>query len=133
MPLDITSFDVHDLLNTVIRFEQNTATNIRFIRSYDTSLPEIQADRDKLHQVFLNLIRNAVEASPAEAAVTIHTRYCGKWELAGTNLNPELSYLLIAVEDEGKGLLSNSVINYSNLFSPPKMKDTVSVYLSLTG
>ena len=115
MPLDITSFDVHDLLNTVIRFEQNTATNIRFIRSYDTSLPEIQADRDKLHQVFLNLIRNAVEASPAEAAVTIHTRYCGKWELAGTNLNPELSYLLIAVEDEGTGV---TLEQRNQLFKP---------------
>ena len=104
LPLELTSFDVHELLNTVIRFEQNTATQIRFIRSFDTSLPDIQADRDKMHQVFLNLIRNAVEASKADASVTVHTRYCGKWELAGTNLDPERSYTLIAVEDEGSGV-----------------------------
>ena len=104
MPLDITSFDVHGLLNTVILFEQNTVSNIRFIRSFDTSLPDIQADRDKLHQVFLNLIRNAVEASPNDSTVTVHTRYCGKWELAGTNLDPELNYMLISVEDEGTGV-----------------------------
>ena len=104
LPLELTSFDVHELLNTVIRFEQNTATQIRFIRSFDTSLPDIQADRDKMHQVFLNLIRNAAEASKADASVTVHTRYCGKWELAGTNLDPERSYTLIAVEDEGSGV-----------------------------
>ena len=104
LPLVLTSFDVHELLNTVIRFEQNSATQIRFIRSFDTSLPDIQADRDKMHQVFLNLIRNAAEASKADASVIVHTRYCGKWELAGTNLDPERSYTLIAVEDEGSGV-----------------------------
>ena len=96
-------FDIHDLLNTVIRFEQDTATQIRFVRSFDTSLTYIHADREKQHQVFLNLLRNAVESSPADASVTIHTRYCWKWELAGTNLDPERSYTLIAVEDEGTG------------------------------
>ena len=104
VPLDVTSFDVHELLNTVILFEQNTVSNIRFFRSFDTSLPEISADRDKLHQVFLNLVRNAVEASTSDNVITVHTRYCGKWELAGTNLNPELNYILISVEDEGKGV-----------------------------
>jgi len=104
VPLEKILFDIHDLLNTVIRFEQDTATQIRFVRSFDTSLPYIHADRDKLHQVFLNLLRNAVESSTADASVTIHTRYCGKWELAGTNLDPERSYTLIAVEDEGTGV-----------------------------
>ena len=96
LPLVLKSFDVHELLNVIIRFEQNSATQIRFICSFDTSLPDIQADRDKMHQVFLNLIRNAVEASKANASVIVHTRYCGKWELAGTNLDPERSYTLIA-------------------------------------
>ena len=104
VPIDITSFDIHELLNTVILFEQNTVSNIKFFRSFDTSLPDISADRDKLHQVFLNLIRNAVEASNSDAVVTIHTRYCGKWELAGTNLDPELNYMLISIEDKGKGV-----------------------------
>ena len=104
VPIDITSFDVHELLNTVILFEENTVSKIQFFRSFDTSLPDISADSDKLHQVFLNLIRNAVEASTSDDVVTVHTRYCGKWELAGTNLDPELNYMLISVEDEGKGV-----------------------------
>ena len=115
MPLEISSFDVHGLLNTVILFEQNTGSNIRFIRSFDTSLPYIQADRDKLHQVFLNLIRNAVEASHHDATVIISTRYCGKWELAGTNLEPELNYTLISIEDEGVGVTQEQ---RNQLFKP---------------
>jgi len=115
VPLVRSSFDVHDILNTVIRFEKNSATQIQFIRSFDTSLPEISADRDKLHQVFLNLIRNAVEASKEDAFITVHTRYCGKWELAGTNLDPERSYTLIAFEDEGSGV---SAEQRDQLFKP---------------
>ena len=47
--------------------------------------------------------------------VTVHTRYCGKWELAGTNLDPERSYTLIAVEDEGSGV---SIEQREQLFKP---------------
>ena len=66
---------IHDLLNTVIIIEKDTATQISLVHSFDTSLPCIQNDRGKLHQVFLNLLRNAVEASPTYVSVTIHTRF----------------------------------------------------------
>ena len=115
VPLEIDNFDIHELLNTVILFEQSIVSNINFIRRFDTSLPHIQADRDKMHQVFLNLIRNAVEASSENDNVTIHTRYCGNWELAGTNLDPELNYILITIEDEGNGV---SQENRTQLFKP---------------
>lgn len=115
IPLEKTSFDIHELLNTVIQFEQNIDSDILFKRSFDTSLPKIIADRDKLHQVLLNLIRNAVEASTNQVVVKVNTRYCGKWELAGTNLDPEISYILISIEDEGDGISSE---NRKQLFKP---------------
>ncbi len=115
MILEKTKFNVHELLDTVINFEKNVDSNINFIRSFDTSLPNILADRDKLHQVFLNLIRNAVEASDNKKTIKVKTRFCGKWELAGTNLNPELNYILISVEDEGSGVKFE---NRKKLFKP---------------
>ena len=39
----------------------------RIVELYDPSLPEVDGDRDKLIQVFLNLVKNAAEATPAEA------------------------------------------------------------------
>jgi Signal transduction histidine kinase, nitrogen specific len=86
MPLDFSRFNIHELLNTVIQFEKNSVPGIKFKRIFDTSLPEIKSDRDKLHQVFLNLLRNAAEASKKNSTITISTRFCGKWELTGTIL-----------------------------------------------
>ena len=115
MPLDSSSLNIHELLNTVIQFEKNSVPRIKFKRIYDTSLPEINSDRDKLHQVFLNLLRNAAEASAKNLTVTVSTRFCGKWELTGTNLDPELNYTLVTVEDEGAGIAPE---NRNKLFKP---------------
>jgi len=115
MPLESSRFNIHELLNTVIQFENNSVPNIKFKKIYDTSLPEINSDRDKLHQVFLNLLRNAVEASTKNSTVTIYTRFCGKWELTGTNLDPEVNYTLVTVEDEGAGITPE---NQEKLFKP---------------
>ena len=115
MPVDSSRFNIHELLNTVIQFENNTIPGIKFKRIYDTSLPEIKSDRDKLHQVFLNLLRNAAEASTKNSTITVSTKFCGKWELSGTNLDPELNYTLVTVEDEGGGIATE---NRDKLFKP---------------
>ena len=115
IPLVASRFNIHELLNTVIQFENNSAPSINFKRIYDTSLPDINSDRDKLHQVFLNLLRNAAEASSKNSTVTIYTRFCGKWELTGTNLDPELNYTLVTVEDQGTGIAPQ---NREKLFKP---------------
>ena len=72
-------------------------------RIFDPSLPEIEGDRDKLHQVFLNLIRNAIEASPEGGEVTIRSSFCSQWQLAGKHLTPQRKYVLIEVQDQGPG------------------------------
>ena len=38
------------------------ARRVRFLEHYDPSLPPVLANRDQLVQVFLNLVKNAVEA-----------------------------------------------------------------------
>ena len=73
IPLDSSTLNIHELLNTVIQFEKNSVPGIKFKRIYDTSLPEIKSDRDKLHQVFLNLLRNAAEASAKNSTCLLYT------------------------------------------------------------
>ncbi len=104
MPLSVSSFNVHELLSTIIEFERSINAALTFQTRFDPSLPEVTGDRDKLHQVFLNLIRNAAQASPEAGTLTIRTEYCHPWELAGTNLDPTLAYLQVLVEDEGPGV-----------------------------
>jgi two-component system nitrogen regulation sensor histidine kinase GlnL len=52
--------------------------HIRVIRDYDTSLPELIGDREKLIQAVLNIARNAVQAMQAHridnAQITLKTR-----------------------------------------------------------
>lgn len=116
IPLDFCEVNVHELLDTVIWFEDNSSrTPISFQRFFDPSIPDIFADRDKLHQVFLNLIKNAVEASPKNGKIIIRSNYCPQWEIIGKNLDIHQEYYLIEFEDEGSGILPE---NKDRLFSP---------------
>jgi signal transduction histidine kinase len=41
---------------------------------YDPDLPPIQIDREQMKQVFLNVLLNAIEATPENGAITVRTR-----------------------------------------------------------
>ena len=65
-PIDRGPINIHQVLNHVRRLSQNGfGKDVRFIESYDPSLPEVYGDRDQLIQVFLNLVKNACE-TPGE-------------------------------------------------------------------
>lgn len=44
---------------------------VRIVLSLSTNLPDLCADPDKLHQIILNLLHNAVKFSPSETTVEI--------------------------------------------------------------
>ena len=97
----LARLNVHEVLERVamlITAEEGTA-QIR--RDYDPSLPAAVADRDRLHQLLLNLVRNAVEADAH--CVTLRTRL----EFA-TRIHDRLQrrVLRIDVIDDGCGVPS---------------------------
>ncbi len=61
-------------------------------------VPSIRADRDKMHQVFLNLIDNAIKYTPRGGRVTLHARL-----LAHPNANGGAATEMI-VADTGEGI-----------------------------
>jgi two-component system nitrogen regulation sensor histidine kinase GlnL len=116
MSLRYERFNIYEVLNTVLWFEENRLNrNLNFVREFDPSLPEIEGDRDKIHQVVLNLIRNAIEASPAGGEICLRSMYCSQWQLAGKNLNPHLRYIMIELKDQGPGVPPE---NQAQLFRP---------------
>lgn len=72
-PLNL--LNIHEVLDDVLhlikRWEE--ASHTTFARDFDPSLPHVLGDRNGLIQVFLNLIKNAVEASGGHGTITIRT------------------------------------------------------------
>jgi two-component system nitrogen regulation sensor histidine kinase GlnL len=62
-PLAREPLNLHAVLDQVKRVARSGfARGIRFVESYDPSLPPVLGNRDRLVQVFLNLVKNAAEA-----------------------------------------------------------------------
>jgi signal transduction histidine kinase len=88
---------------------------IKLIKELDPDLPEIMADRGQLYQVLVNLVVNAVQATPDGGKIAIRTmRHDKHVELSvedtGTGMNEEIKKHIFAPffttkdVDEGTGL-----------------------------
>lgn len=91
--------NIHEVLERVAALVEAEPDAPRVQRDYDPSLPAIRADRDRLHQLLLNLLRNAIEAHARQ--ITLRTRL-----EFGTRLNERLRRAVLRVEvvDDGRGV-----------------------------
>ncbi|MEG6509683.1 ATP-binding protein [Methyloligella sp. 2.7D] len=108
-PLDREPVNIHDVLDHVKQLAQNGfAKNIKIVENYDPSLPPVPGDRDKLVQVFLNLIKNAAEAIGADRTdgqITLSTAYRPGVRLSVPGSRAKVALpLVISVEDNGSGI-----------------------------
>ncbi len=116
--------NVHQALERVKQLvAADCGPNIHFVTDYDPSIPEIVADIDQLIQVFLNIVRNAVQAladggeivfkSRIQRKATIgkkHYKLCVKIDIIdnGPGIDPEIAeqifYPMITSKADGAGL-----------------------------
>lgn len=62
--LKFSSANIHEILERVrTLLEAESKGRVVFVRDYDPSLPELKADKEQLIQAFLNIARNAMEAT----------------------------------------------------------------------
>lgn len=91
--LDVHDHDVAAIIRQVVELERGTATQhgakLELVSSPEKLIAHI--DAPKMHQLVLNLIRNAIEAVPAGGHVTV--------ELAGGE-----QVLTLLVQDDGPGM-----------------------------
>ena len=67
--------NLHELLEYVVDLVQAEAeSRLDIARDYDPSLPLLQADREQLIQVFINVIRNAMQAIAGNGKIVLRTR-----------------------------------------------------------
>jgi len=61
-----------DFVNKLVE-HQYSLSDIKIIRNYSSSLPEVSIDEKQMHEVFMNLLKNSVEAMPKGGTITIST------------------------------------------------------------
>ncbi len=77
-PIDRHPVNIHVVLDHVKAIARSGfASKIKIFEDYDPSLPPVYANRDQLIQVFLNLIKNAAEATGnvPSAEITLSTAF----------------------------------------------------------
>jgi two-component system nitrogen regulation sensor histidine kinase GlnL len=106
-PIERGPINIHQVLNHVRRIAQNGfGKSVRFIETYDPSLPDVHADRDQLIQVFLNLVKNACEApGEGEREIELSTAYRHGLRLAVPGQQAKVNLpLVVSVRDNGQGV-----------------------------
>ncbi|WP_246317673.1 two-component system sensor histidine kinase NtrB [Hyphomicrobium methylovorum] len=108
-PLTKDAVNIHDVLSHVRKIAQHGfGSRIEFIENYDPSLPHVLGNRDKLVQLFLNLLKNAAESIGARSGngrIVLQTAFRPgvRLSLPGTGTRVSLP-LMIQIEDNGAGI-----------------------------
>jgi len=106
-PIERGPINIHQVLNHVRRISQNGfGKGVRFIETYDPSLPDVHGDRDQLIQVFLNLVKNACEVpGDGEREIELSTAFRHGLRLAVPGQQAKVNLpLVVSVRDNGHGV-----------------------------
>ena len=114
--LELKLLNIHQILEEILLLEKkNGRADIRFVRNYDPSLPQVEGDEDQLKQVFLNLVRNALEAMPEGGTLELMTRIHSNYTVKTETRPNSRQALLVAIRDSGPGIGTEEL---NNIFTP---------------
>lgn len=101
-PHKMESINIHEVLEHVRKlFMPGLSDQINFQFDYDPSIPSLQADKDRLIQIILNITGNAVKAVGNSGSIIFRTRI-----LRHFTLNHQVYRLVLKLEiiDDGVGI-----------------------------
>lgn len=116
-PPALKPVNIHDVLDRARKSAAvSYGAHMTIIEDYDPSLPSTLGDADQLLQVFLNLLKNACEASVGGAGtIRLRTYYEQSLRLRRKDGSGNTLPLQIEVIDDGPGLPADIA---SNIFEP---------------
>ncbi|MBF0428027.1 MAG: PAS domain-containing protein [Magnetococcales bacterium] len=100
-PMQESVFNIHEVLDHVLRLCVSANDKPLPVTDYDPSLPEVRGDRDQLIQLFLNLVKNAMQAVGADGKVRLSTRMSHRTRM---EQGRRRRHILIDVQDNGVGV-----------------------------
>ena len=104
-PAECRAVNIHDVLDRARRSaELGFASHMKFVEEFDPSLPPVWADADQMVQVFLNLLKNAAEATGGQAGrLRIHTFYDQTLRVRREDRSHALP-VQVEITDDGPGI-----------------------------
>ncbi|MED3563420.1 ATP-binding protein [Bacillus xiapuensis] len=99
--------DVVTLINT-----QSSLNNVQINVEFDSELPKVMCEENQLKQVFLNLLKNAIEAMPKGGNIEVKTR------------QKEEGKISILIIDQGVGIPEDRIPTLGEPFYTTKEKGT---------
>lgn len=128
-PLKKEAVNIHDVLDHVRQLAMaGFARNIQFVADYDPSLPAVPANRDKLVQAFLNLVKNAAEAIGPDTdngRIVITTAFKPGVRLSVPGSGTRISLpLMIEIQDNGPGVPGSMIDHMFDPFVTSKANGT---------
>lgn len=125
--LDYRMVNIHRLLDTLLELArlERGHERITVVRRYDPSLPELEADEARLQQVFLNLVRNAMQAmeDQPKGRLIVSTGMTLEHRLVGRDGRARPT-VRIRLQDEGPGIPEAILGRLSTPFVTTKPKGT---------
>ncbi|MBU1904852.1 MAG: PAS domain S-box protein, partial [Proteobacteria bacterium] len=87
--------DVNELVSRMLQMAELEAEpfGITFVRRLNDRIPKIVGDKEKLGQLFLNLIQNAIQAVPKKGKIVLESRVLAQGEV-----------LEVSIVDDGSGI-----------------------------
>lgn len=118
--------NIHKVLNEILLLEAHNenSSQIRFRVEFDPSIPDITAEEGQLAQVFLNLIRNGIEAMNGEGELVLSTRISSEYQIQRGKKGPPARMLLVEIRDQGKGISEEAREGLFTPFFTTKKKGT---------
>ena len=97
--------NISQVLDEIVMLQKQAVAkrDISFKLKLDPSIPAISGDRDLLVRLFLNLIKNAGEASPDGERITIESRIDSEYHMSFPGAKPT-PMVLITIKDNGPGI-----------------------------
>lgn len=98
--------DINEIINHTLQLLENQTSfqNISITKKLNQNLPQIRVDKDKVEQVFWNLMINASETMPSGGTLNISSQF-----------STDKKYIEIEFIDTGKGIPK---VNINKLFDP---------------
>ncbi len=108
--------DLHKIWEDIVHLskEELDARSLALAWDLDPAVPPIALDGNRMRQVFLNLLKNAIEATPAGGRIVVRTRH------AAAPSGGADGWVEIGIEDTGQGIAEQDRDRIFELFYTTK-------------